>query len=302
MGKNAQVRSCRICFTINNYTEDERVVFFNKLQFHHLDGHVKYAIVGSEVGQNGTPHLQGFIHLDDKNIGLRQWREYFGELSRAHIENARGTDGDNREYCSKDGDFFELGTPLEKTSKWDTIIKAAKTSMQACLETDGELAVKHWSNLRGIHNYLKSQEVPKPIEIELRDWQRVVLGKLEAQGDRKILFVVDEEGGKGKTVLSTYIERNLGGYGCGGGKHADLAYVFAPWAEKCEYVAIDLTRTVDADYYPYHFMEDLKNGKMMSTKYTSKRVLFETKKVVVFTNQHPNMTKLSADRYEIYKI
>lgn len=302
MGKNARVRSCRIVFTLNNYTEEERVLLLNKLQFAYLDGHVKYAIVGFEVGHNGTPHLQGFIHLDDDNIGLRQWREYFGELSRAHVENARGTDGQNRGYCTKDGDFFELGDPMEKTTKWHTMLEAAKTGLQDCLDADAELCIKHWTNIKGIHNFFESQKVPEPINVELRDWQRIVLGKLEAQGDRKILFVVDEEGGKGKTVLSSYIERNLSGFGCGGGKHADLAYIFAPWAEKCEYVAIDLTRTLDADYYPYHFMEDLKNGKMMSTKYNSKRVLFPYKKVVVFTNQYPNMTKLSADRYEIYKI
>ena len=46
------------CFTLNNYTEEE----YNKIIATNYD----YIVVGKEVGENGTPHLQGFIHHVNK--------------------------------------------------------------------------------------------------------------------------------------------------------------------------------------------------------------------------------------------
>ena len=44
-------------FTLNNYTDVEydRIVYFCSDK--------KYSIIGKEVGQNGTPHLQGYCSL-----------------------------------------------------------------------------------------------------------------------------------------------------------------------------------------------------------------------------------------------
>ena len=42
-----------LVFTVNNYTEAD----FNRLLSHE---HFKYVIIGKEVGENGTPHLQGY--------------------------------------------------------------------------------------------------------------------------------------------------------------------------------------------------------------------------------------------------
>lgn len=46
------------CFTINNWTEEE----FQLLQ----DIEVQYLVVGKEVGENLTPHLQGYVQLKKK--------------------------------------------------------------------------------------------------------------------------------------------------------------------------------------------------------------------------------------------
>ena len=304
MPKNARVRSNRICFTLNNYTEEEAVSLTNKVTFYHNDGYVKFAVIGCEKGESGTPHLQGFLHLDDKpkNCGIKFWREHFGELSRAHLENARGSDGDNDEYCTKDGDFYRVGDPVENSCHFTKIWEASKTGVEAIAEVDMEFATKHFFQARALAEYHKQTIVGEPLTIDLRDWQRRALELLEQQTDRQILFVVDEEGGKGKTVLASYLSRNLKAYRCGGGKHTDLAYMWSTADRSNGTVAIDLTRTLDAQYYPYHFMEDLKNGFMTSTKYTSKSFEFPPQRVIVFTNQYPDKTKLSLDRYQIYKI
>jgi len=90
------------CFTLNNYTSDE----YDSIRERAVQ-HCSYAIIGRETGENGTPHLQGYLRLKEgcsfthlKSLVLNE---------RCHIEKARGAAGVNRRYCSKDGDYWEHG-------------------------------------------------------------------------------------------------------------------------------------------------------------------------------------------------
>nr|WQH26039.1 MAG: replication-associated protein [Longfin eel circovirus] len=90
----------RVCFTLNNYTEED--LRFIQKNFKSVS---KYLIVGKEVGQNGTPHLQGFINLKKKT----HFNSVKKLLPRAHIDKAKGTDQHNKDYCSKQEVAFEHG-------------------------------------------------------------------------------------------------------------------------------------------------------------------------------------------------
>jgi len=92
----------RYCFTLNNYVESE----LSDLRVQ-LEEHGSYAIVGKEVGSNGTPHLQGYV-IWKQRTSFETCKHRCG--SRYHIEISRGTPRQNREYCSKGGDYFEIGT------------------------------------------------------------------------------------------------------------------------------------------------------------------------------------------------
>jgi len=90
------------CFTLNNYSEEERSAILG------LAG-VSYLVIGREVGENGTPHLQGFV----------KWRYPIGfaacrlRLPRAHLEVVRSLQH-AIDYCMKDGDYEEVGVrPLQ---------------------------------------------------------------------------------------------------------------------------------------------------------------------------------------------
>lgn len=103
-------RSRRWCFTLNNYTPEEydaAVKFDN----------VRYLIVGEEVGENGTPHLQGYVGFRSP-MRLRSVRTF---LPRAHFEIARGTEKQNYTYCSKDGKFREVGSISEQGKRSDLL-------------------------------------------------------------------------------------------------------------------------------------------------------------------------------------
>lgn len=90
------------CFTINN-PQVERSAFIQRL----VDsGAVTYVIVGSEVGESGTPHFQGYVEFKDQlefNI-VHNW------LLRGHIEPRKGTAQQAADYCKKDGKFDYWGT------------------------------------------------------------------------------------------------------------------------------------------------------------------------------------------------
>jgi len=79
------------CFTLNNYT-DESILCVQS--FFRL--HCKYGIFQQEVGENGTPHLQGYFQLNKRNR-LDWLRGNF----QAHFSNAKGTPSQNHVYCTK---------------------------------------------------------------------------------------------------------------------------------------------------------------------------------------------------------
>jgi len=89
-------------FTLNNYTQDEYSAICSK-----LSSSCSYAIVGKEVGSNGTPHLQGYLRSRTQLDCARLKQDLLN--SRCHVEKARGAAGVNRQYCSKDGDYWESG-------------------------------------------------------------------------------------------------------------------------------------------------------------------------------------------------
>lgn len=104
-----EVRSRSWTFTLNNYVEADivRIIDFNP----------KYCVIGKEVGESGTKHLQGYITFEHK----KSFKQLKGLIPRSHIETAKGTAEQNYVYCTKDGDFVEHGvrppTPIEKSQR-----------------------------------------------------------------------------------------------------------------------------------------------------------------------------------------
>jgi len=93
---NLQPRARHWCFTLNNYTENELT------QILRLFDVKKWTyIIGKEVGESGTPHLQGFItHKNPIAFNTLQ-----KQMPRAHLEKAIANLDCNYAYCSKDGNF-----------------------------------------------------------------------------------------------------------------------------------------------------------------------------------------------------
>lgn len=90
--KNWKRMSRSWCFTLNNYSEaDEQ--FLKDLE-------KKYLVFGREVGESGTPHLQGFITFN----GPKRFPAVKKLMPKAHWEQAVASDAGN--YCMKDRSYY----------------------------------------------------------------------------------------------------------------------------------------------------------------------------------------------------
>lgn len=109
--------SKRWCFTLNNYDADDEASI--------QDWTVNYLVYGREVGDSGTPHLQGFATFKKATrlSGVRKLHD------KAHWEPAKGNSIQASDYCKKDGDYFEKGQVPSQGKRTD-LEKAVDTLKQ----------------------------------------------------------------------------------------------------------------------------------------------------------------------------
>jgi len=111
-------------FTLNNWTMEE----YKQI----LELNYKYIIIGDEVGENGNPHLQGYIQFASPT----SFNTIKHHIPKGHIEKAKGSARANYEYCSKEKIFYEEGDRPNPGKRTD--IDGIKTYIQ---ETDNPTMV-----------------------------------------------------------------------------------------------------------------------------------------------------------------
>lgn len=147
-------------FTLNNYTVEEYIKILEV-----LDGEqVEYGIVGKETGDEGTPHLQGYVVFNPK----RRFNAVKNSISpRAHIERAKGNPSQNRKYCSKDGDFEERGKlPSGQGQRSDlghcySLIKSGK-SFKDVADADPGSAIRYSTGLLRVAQLFRPTRTQPP--------------------------------------------------------------------------------------------------------------------------------------------
>lgn len=119
--RQQQQRSRGWCFTINNPTLGD------DLDLEAVKAAADYVIYGEEVGEQGTPHWQGYLHFRNPQTLTR----IKALLPRAHLETQRGTTRQAIEYCKKDGRYHEFGDAPKSAGEkskdaWKSVIDAAE--------------------------------------------------------------------------------------------------------------------------------------------------------------------------------
>lgn len=286
------MQSLHWCFTLNNYDETELDSIRQSLS----KEEIRYAIFGKEVGENGTPHLQGYVSFKTRKR-LKPVKKVVGE--RAHVEVAKGNERQNRTYCSKaDPEPEEFGIPSHPGKRNDledfkNSVKSGVLDLKRLREDHSEIVAKY---PRFVGDYIRDQiPDPKIPDHPLNDWQQELYQKLiHEPDDREVIFVVDPVGNKGKSWFAKYYcGKHDNAFLMRPGKHADMAYQLPP---TLRVLFLDCTRK-QVEYMPYTFMEELKDVYVSCTKYESCVKKYEKIHVVVLMNQSPDVTALSEDRY-----
>lgn len=106
----------RWCFTLNNYTDMDISSIVPILR-----EETTLSLFSKEVGEGGTPHLQGYLEFKSKKRPL----SVFACCTRIHFEKAKGNRKQNIEYCCKDAEpYFSVGLPetlklITPTKYWE---------------------------------------------------------------------------------------------------------------------------------------------------------------------------------------
>ncbi|AXH78189.1 MAG: putative viral replication protein [Cressdnaviricota sp.] len=129
-----QISPCiRWCFTLNNYTNEDISSIVPIIEHD-----CKYAIVAREVGEQGTPHLQGYVEFKTKCRPLSKFNNV-----RIHWEKCKGNRAQNTDYCSKDNDIiFTLGMP--KPVKVIDTLRPWQHEIEKIMLTEPDDRTIHW--------------------------------------------------------------------------------------------------------------------------------------------------------------
>lgn len=103
-------QSSRYCFTLNNYTEEQR----SPPEW--IKSITTGGVWGREIGDNGTPHIQGFMALKKKST-ITGVRKHFPSGFSMHMEACKGNAQQNIDYCTKGEDYETWGTLPSDTKK-----------------------------------------------------------------------------------------------------------------------------------------------------------------------------------------
>jgi len=275
----------RWCFTLNNYTDEDLE------KFQSLPSVVTYVIYGKEVGENGTPHLQGYLELKTKRRmnGVKEML-----CSRVHLEVAKGTQEENKKYCSKqDVSFYEKGEPFNdggsyQVQRWEEADKAAREGRLDDIPRDMFYrAKKSFEEVYLTHKRKREEEETRACKTtyELREWQVGAMNIIQSVPDtRKLYFFVDEKGNAGKSTFCHDIVDDPKVWVTEPKKDLDIRHEFVNLHNLPRVVIFDCPRATTNTDMPWSFIEALKNGYVSSGKYEGGYRKFPRPTVMMFCN------------------
>lgn len=247
------------CFTLNNWTDRELVDITRELE----DRKAEY-VIGKEVGEGGTHHLQGCFKLKSRER-LSGLKRFLG--ARVHLEKTRSWKH-SVAYCKKDGNFVSNlpATPGEQ-------------ALAAHRARYREVQWKGWQ--ADILDTIRGEP----------DWRTVNwywegtgnVGKSFLCGFIYITFPTIIVQGKASDVVN------------------QIAKYIDEEKSNPRVIVYDIPRTAE-QYVAYGLLEKVKNGLIYSGKYEGRRILLPPVHVFVFANFAPDTEKMSEDRWNIVEI
>jgi len=185
--------------------------------------------------------------------------------------------------------------------------------------------VCHWEKTRNIEaskiyackeetfvddRYLQGYKKPRPLQKVtydmLRQWQKRIADDYKepaGQFDRKINWYWEGTGNIGKSVLCKYFIDQRGAIMIAG-KGVDILYAIKAYVdtngEGPEIIIMDIARCVG--HISHNAIEQAKNGCFFSGKYEGGMVRVNTPHIICFSNQSPDYSSMSMDRWNVVEL
>lgn len=251
-------QSCKWCFTWNNYT-------VGALEMRSIiEPHCKYLIFEEEVGENGTPHFQGYLELK-KRARLTELKKMFTFSDKFHWEIAKGSRRQNFAYCTKSGQNVQKFTTEGslRTITNEQLYPWQRDFLTVCEEENNDRAI-HWV-------YDRQGNKGKTALI------RFLIGN-----ERPVLFATRGTCSDIANLLKNAFTEKL--------------------VEPLKPFIFILNLARDCEKVSYRAIEGMKDGLLSNTKYEATQLVFNPPTVWVFSNNKPDFDMLSEDRWYLHKI
>jgi hypothetical protein len=288
-----------------------------------------------------TPHLQMAFQVDKETT----WGEITKKLptlfglpaSALHIEPCQGGLQDQRNYCSKEGNYCEWGEPTEfepaRRSEQGKRSDLEEIQKEIHEGTDIDvLKMKYFGSFASHEGFLtryagwfKDSQTKKDLltdyeQVTWRPWQKTIIDIATGPVKKRTLHViVDPNGNSGKSFLANWMCLHLNFLLLNPVSKRDMAYILCQHlstGKSVSGVVIDIARSIVGsgmhEHLPntsmasvYNFVEALHDGRITNTKYESTTRWFKPPHVFMFTN-HPveirSEFSLSADRWNVMNL
>jgi len=150
--------------------------------------------------------------------------------------------------------------------------------------------------------YTHGINIPKPLEVdEPYGWQLEIMDIIKQKPDKRTIhWFWEDQGGVGKSSLCKYLGIRHNALMLSG-KTNDMFHLINKCEDRREIIIIDIPRSIQ-DFVNYGAIESIKNGAICSGKYEGCVLYFNCPHVICFANEPPDLTKMSADRWNIRNI
>lgn len=279
----------------------------------HFEDDINYCVVAHENHQDGTDHLHVVLSLKTKlRVSSPTWFD-FVTGKHGNYQTQRNP-VKNLKYVTKDGDYVSYGIDVQEWLNAHNNKQSTKGTLVATrilegatfddiLEQEPGYVLSNKRKVEDLIEYTQQKRIKLDLASEFDEpfrfyrWQQTVIDKLDSQDNRKILWVWESVGDRGKTTIGRYLVMKKGAVRFENGKSEHIAYAY----NSEPIVVMDFTKSYEG-FVNYSIFESFKNGSIFSPKYESKSKYFRPPKVVCFANFEPDLTKMGANRFEVYQV